>query len=215
MKGQTQALTAVLVTTVTVGAVSTAYVWGTPLLEKRQSQAELNKVEKEVFELYNDINSVSSSGAGTTSSTSLEISDGRIEVKPEKDVIEIHTTSSSSPYPGETWTLLKGDSLQNLTIGTGSYGIKGEDKPGVVAVKAASGAGSTSITYRIEFRNLLTQTPGDAELRAVDIQATGRKSATGETRLLISNQGKKTDRVGVSTGETFDRTKTVIDVDIK
>ena len=51
MKGQTQAVTAVMITGVVIGAVASAYVWGVPLVEKRQSQADLQQIESKAVSL--------------------------------------------------------------------------------------------------------------------------------------------------------------------
>lgn len=215
MKGQTQALTAVLITTVTVGTVATAYVWGTPLLEKRQSKAQLEELERGVVDLRGEIVSVARSGSSTTSEVTLGLKSGRLEVNAEEDYIDITKQASAPPYPAGSWTLLKGESLQNLTMGTGSYAAKSSDLPGVVAVKSASGAGSTVVTYRVEFRNLYADTPSGARLEKIDLTSVGRKTATGETTLLITNEGDVRDSVKVATGETLPRKSTQVSVDIQ
>lgn len=215
MKGQTQALTAVLITSVTVGAVATAYIWGTPLLQKRQSQAQLQNVEQDALNLRDEIASVSRSGTQSTAKVSVEVPDGRLEVEPEKNYIDITTQSPQPPYAEGTWTLLQGDNTRNLSIGSGSYGIAGEELPGVVAVRAAAGSSSSVVTYRVEFRNLFADTPTGTELRKVDLRATGRKTSTGETTLLLSNEGKENDNIKIETGETLPREKTVVEIDIQ
>ncbi len=215
MKGQTQALTAVLITSVTIGAIATAYVWGTPLLEKRQSKAQLENVERQVFDLHDAITSVSRNGRGATSTVTLEVDNGRIQVNEELDYIQVFTNAETSPYPRGSWTLIEGSSLQNLSIGSGSYALKGQDMPGVVAVRAAAGAGRSVVTYRIEFRNLYVSDPSGDSLEKIDIQTTGRSSATDEATFVISNEGVSQDRVTVATGEKIPRTKTVVDVDIQ
>lgn len=216
MRGQTQALTAVLITTVTVGTVATAYVWGTPLLEKRQSQAQLDRLERDILEMRNEIVSTAESGKETTSKVKLQLSSGsRLEVNPKKDYIEITTDAPQSPYPAGSWTLIKGKSLQNLTIGTGSYASKSTDLPAVVAVRAASGAGSAVVTYRVETRNLYAETPSGARLEKIDLTSVGRKTATGDITLLLTNTGESRDTIEVSTGETLDRKKTTVSVDIQ
>ncbi len=215
MKGQTQALTAVLITAVTVGAVATAYIWGMPLLEKRQSKAAFNDAERDIFDLHDSIISVSQSGSGTTSSVELSLEDGDLEVNPGEDYISITTEARDPPYPSGVWTLVKGKSLQNLTIGTGDYGVQGDDLPGVVAVRAASGAGTAVVTYRIEFRNLYVDTPTGARLKKIDLTSTGRTSGTGDITLLVSNEGTAEDQVTVSTGQEFNRRKTRVNIDIQ
>lgn len=221
MKGQTQAVTAVLITSVVVGSVATAYVWGTPLLEKRQGQADLAEMERGVFTLYERINDVSQSGAGTTERVEIGSSGSSMDLRinEEQDYIEITTNAQQPPYPLDTWTLVRGRSMQNLTFGTGDYGIQGEDQPGVVGVRPVGGAGNTVLTYRIEFRNLYVETPTGARLSKVDLQAEGRSRTTESATILISNEGTQldagSDQVTLSNGESLDRSRTVVTLDIR
>lgn len=220
MKGQTPAVTAVLITTVIVGSVATAYVWGTPLLEKRQGQADLKEVENSVVQLHSKILEVSNSGSGTTERIEFNSrTDTELRVKPEKDYIEITTQAETSPYPMNSWTLIKGKSLQNLSFGTGDYGIKTGDLPGVVAVRPTGKAGNTVLRYQIEFRNILADTPTGQRLQRIDLRSTGEQRTADDATLLISNQGTELDagnrRVTLSSGEKLERTRTVIEVDIR
>lgn len=215
MKGQTQALTGVMITAVTVGAVATAYIWGTPLLEKRQGKAEIDQVEADVLNLRDEIVSVSRSGSGTSSSVKLGVSDGRVEVNEKKDFIEVYASGPTTAYAPESWNLIKGSSLQNLTIGSGSYGLKDQELPATVAVKTAPGAGDSVLTYRIETRNLKTETPSGSNLEKIDLVATGRKRSSGETTLQISNVGQEQDTVKTENGEELERQKTLVEVDIQ
>jgi len=227
VKGQTQAITATLITTVIVAAIATAYVWGGPLLQKGQAEADLEQVESEVMELYDKILEVSNSGSGAAETVSLELdtSSGNtdIQINEEKNFIDIRTNADNIPYPGDTWTLIRGQSLQNLSIinetDAGDYGIGGEDSPGVVAVEPVSGAGERLITYRIEFRNLLTQTPEGTQLRKVDLQAPEGSTASGDVQITLSNRGTEfdsgEDSVTLSTGESIERQRTVVDVTLR
>jgi len=215
MKGQTQALTAVLITTVTVGAITTAYVWGSPLLEKQQSQSELKQVEQNVINLRDGIESVARGGPDTASEINMNLNQGSVEVDAEKDRIIIATSAEQAPYPRGTWTLVEGESLQNLSIGSGSYAVTGNDLPGVVAVRAGGGEGETGVRYVVEFRNMYTDTPSGARLEKIDIESVGSETFTGETTMLVSNEGEEEDRIKVETGETLERTKTSISVDLR
>jgi hypothetical protein len=211
MKGQTQAVTAVMLTGVIVGAVGTVYVWGTPILEKRQSQSQVTAVEEGAFDLYEEIQSVSESGSGVTSTVRLDVN-GQITLDEKNDYIELTTQADQSPYPGWTWTLIEGTSIQNTTIGAGDYAIRGSNNPGVIAVQSSGGEGSSEITYRVEFRNLYSS---DAEtpLSKIDLVADGERRAAGQTEVVLSNQGTEVDRdMQISTGETMDRRRSVVQV---
>lgn len=220
MKGQTPAVTAVLITTVIVGSVATAYVWGTPLLEKQQGQANLQDVENNAIQLNNGIISVSESGSGTTER--LEFSsdlNSELEINEEEDIITITADADQSPYPRNSWSLIRGKSQQNLTFGRGDYGIKSDNLPGVVAVRPTGPTDSQSLRYQIEFRNILADTPTGQRLEKIDIRAAGQTRTVDDSTLLISNEGDEydqgNDRVELANGELIERRRTVVEIDIR
>lgn len=200
-----------MLTGVIVGAVGTVYVWGTPILEKRQSQSQVAEVEQGAFDLYNEITSVSDSGSGVTSTVTLDMN-GQIRINEQNDYIQLDTQADQSPYPGWTWTLISGQSIQNTTLGAGDYAVRGTNQPGVIAVQSSGGEGSSEISYRVEFRNLYSS---DAEtpLSKIDLVAADDQRAAGDTEIVLSNKGTEIDRdMGISTGEVMDRRRTVIEV---
>lgn len=211
MKGQTQAVTAVLITTVIIGAVATAYVWGIPLIEKQQSQSDLQQIETDALAIHREIISAAESGTGTATKTTLNTNDGLVVVNTSADYIRIRTSAPQTPYPSGSWTLLRGSSLQNLTVASGSYAIDGEDLPGVVMVKSNQNSGGAVIDYRIEFRNMKTS---ENRLKLIDLVSDGRNKAAGDMDLRISNIGSQTDTVQVSPGETLQRKRILIEVDL-
>lgn len=214
MKAQTQALSAVLITTVTIGTIASAYVWGTPLLEKRQGDAELDSVERNVADLKLTIDSVARGGAGSSESISVTAPNGDIEISPDNDTVDISTTSDDPRYP-QSWVLIDGENMQNLTIGTGSYGIIGEDQPGVIAVRSFGSGQNSIITYRIEYRNMYTDEFDNIEMEKINLDVRGRESATEEADIQVTNEGREQDTVTIYTGQEIQRTKTNIILDIQ
>ncbi|MFB6099774.1 MAG: hypothetical protein ABEK16_00740 [Candidatus Nanohalobium sp.] len=218
MKGQTQAVTAVMITGVIIGGIASAYVWGVPLVEKRQAQAELDSVESSVLELQSSIVSVARSGQGSSGEVKLSLENGKVQVNSTGNYIDVTVFSSSAPYAAGTWSMLRGQSRQGLSIGAGSYGIQGENSPGVVAVRKVSSA-SSAVTYRVEFRNLLTTTASSQELRLIDIQSAGSPAAAGEVTVEFTNDGRRFDTGGqayeLPSGEMIDRRRVVVEVDLR
>lgn len=224
MKGQTQAVTAILLTGITIGAVTTVFVWGTPILEKRQGQAGLQTVEEDVINMYDEIVAVSRGGSGTASTVALELSGSGNEIRSiwvnsAEDYINITVdTAQSPPYPGGTWTMLKGSSLQDISIGAGEYGIKGNELPGVVMVRAY-GSGVSRVTYRMEFRNLYAETPSGTRLEKIDLESVGGQKSAGDTQMRVANGGVEFDSgssaVTLSSGEKIDRQRTIVEIDLR
>jgi hypothetical protein len=222
MKGQAQAVTAVLITSVIVGAIATSYTWGVPLLEKQQSQAELERTQQNVLNLYDRIIEVSESGEGTTAR--VDVTDGistselTFRVNEKQNYIDIVKRGSSEnpPYPFDTWTLIRGNTMQNLSIGSGAYARSGDDLPGAVIVRPIGGPDRSTITYRIEFRNILSENPSGTQLSRINLTAEGQTRSTGETTLFISNQGANWERgnegVTLPNGEVVPRRNTQITV---
>lgn len=198
MKGQAQAVTAVLITSVVVGAVATSYTWGVPLLEKQQSQAELERTQQNVNDLYNRIIEVSESGEGTTArvevTEGVSSSDFRIRLNEQENYIDIRTSGQNPPYPFDTWTLVKGNTLQNLSVGSGAYASSSDDLPGAMLIRPVGAPDEAMITYRIEFRNMLEETPSGRQLSRINLTAEGQTTGSSDTTLFISNQGKTWER---------------------
>ncbi len=212
MKGQTQAVTAVMITGIVMGGIGTAYLWGVPKLEKRQVQQQITSTEEDITNLRSQVISVSEKGSGASSTVTLDAD--TISINPEDEYIQATVQLDRAAEQGFTWSLLEGESLQNISIGSGAYGIKGEDKPGVVAYQSIAGESSSEITYRVEFRNMCSASTG--ELSKIDLQVDGKQRASGETSITFSNQGTETDQnlvmpEGACEGKTS-RTRTVIDV---
>lgn len=202
MKGQTQAVTAVMITGVVMGGIGTAYLWGVPMLEKRQVEQEVTDVEEDVLTLRDEIESVSEGGSGASSSVTIDADS--VVVNTEDEYIQITNQLDQSAEQGFTWSLLKGSSFQNLSIGAGEYGIQGEDLPGVVAFQSIAGESSSEITYRVEFRNLCSTSTG--ELSKVDLQTDGQERASGSTTISITNNGDETSNTIASGGACEGRT---------
>lgn len=217
MKGQTQAVSAVLITGIIVGGIGTAYLWGVPQLEKRDVQREVTSTEEDVTTLYQEISETASQGSDASST--VDIDADSIQVNTKKDYIQIKNELEEPATRGFTWSLLSGDSFRNTSVisQSGSYGIKGEHQPGIIAFKSVGGESASEITYRIDFRNLCDRETG--ELSKIDIEAEGKKEAAGSSTVRITNQGEKIEnRVtldrGVCQGITS-RTSTKIQISLE
>jgi hypothetical protein len=219
-KGQVQAITVVLLTGITIGVASIVYVWGQPILNKRESQAQLDSVERKVLDLRQEIIRVSEAGEGAASEVQMNLEDTDYEIRIIKlnqssDFIDVIVEADSTPYPNGKWTMLKGDNMQNISIASGDYALKGEDKGSVLMVKPQS----SIVRYRIEFRNLYSQDSTGSPLEKTDIQSSGGSVSSGEAEVYIRNAGTIVDtgREGleISSGQTLNRKRTVVNVDLR
>ncbi|MFB6182712.1 MAG: hypothetical protein ABEI78_01475 [Candidatus Nanohaloarchaea archaeon] len=222
MKGQIQAVSAILITLITVGTVSGVYLWGVPKLQKAQSEASINKVNSKISKLYNQIISVSRDGKGAAEIVSLNFEKSNVEIeritiKPDKNYLDMLVRlPKSAPYPSKTWIVLKGRKIQGTSIGTGIYALKGKNRPGVLMAKAS---GTGLVTYRIEYRNMYTTTPTEPRLDLIDIQVRGGNEATGSTNIRIANQGTEMDTgnqaVTLPSGEKIRRKRTIVTLNLR
>ncbi|WEL19833.1 hypothetical protein [Candidatus Nanohalococcus occultus] len=210
MKAQTQALTTVLITTVVIGAAASTYIWGQPIIDKQESQSDIDGLERQVTEIHSLVDDVSRSGSNHRSNMEISLTQGSLEVNDEGNYIQVTAPAENSPYaPG--WTLIEGNARQNVSIWGGDFASE-ESSPGVIAVKTTESRASDTIEYRIEFRNRRT---GEG-LERVELSPVGRTTGTGDFTLSLTNRGRSIDSsYEISTGETFQLTKTVVEVDIQ
>lgn len=202
MKGQTQAVTAVMITGIVMGGIGTAYLWGVPMLEKRQVEQDVTSTEEDVLNLRDEIESVSQRGSGASSSVTIDAD--TITVDNEDEYIQITNQLDQSAEQGFTWSLLDGEGYQNLSWTTGATAIEGEDTPGVVAFQSVAGEGSSEITYRVEFRNMCSESTG--EVSKVDLEADGQTRASGSTTITLTNDGEEVSNTVISDGACEGRT---------
>lgn len=151
MKAQTQAVSFVLVTGITLGAITSAYVWGVPLLEKTQSHEQINTAENDLIRLLNSLDSMASGGVGGSTSVELRLGDGDIQLDEDGFTVDL-STPTGSPYPEDQFILLYGDSFVGTSMG-GDPAETGDLSRHNQVVLGASGEGE-STNYRLETRDL-------------------------------------------------------------
>lgn len=219
-KGQIGAITVVLLTGITIGVASVVYVWGEPILNKRDSATSMDSVERKVLDLQNELKRVSEAGQGSSSKIQMNIENDDyniqlIQLNESSDYIDIVVEADETQYPKGKWTMLKGGgNFQNLSITDGDYAIQGEDKGSVLLVKPQTSV----VVYRIEFRNLYSQDGSGPALRKVDLQSSGSSVASGGSEIYIRNAGEEIDRASdgltISTGQTLNRKRIKLKVDL-
>jgi len=217
-KGQIGAVTVVLLTGLTVGVASVVYVWGEPILDKREAGNELDNVESMVVEIRDEVLRVDQAGEGSSAEIPLETETedytvNLVSLNASNDYIDIVVEGGEFPYPEGSWTLLDGQNLRNLSISGGDYVIEGEDKEGVILVKKSSNVA----TYRVEFRNIYSENE-QVPLNKINLTERG-STVTGSGSIYLSNEGSYVNSgangLTISTGQTIDRELTEMEVEMR
>jgi hypothetical protein len=217
-KAQVGAITAVLLTGITVGVASVVYVWGQPILDKRDAGDQLDEVEGLVLDIQSEVNRVSQAGVGATSSIPVQIESDEysvniVELNASSDYIDVVVEGGEFPYPEGSWTLLSGEGMRNLSISGGDYVLEGQDSGSVILARPESGI----TTYRIEFRNVFSD--GDeVPLEKTDLISTG-STVTGSGSIYLENAGTQVNRgssgLTVSSGQTLARELSKIEAEMR
>lgn len=184
MKAQTQAVSFVLITGVTLAAISSAYIWGVPLLEKTQSQEQINTAENDLIRLQNSVDSMASGGVGGSTSVDVRIEDGEIFLDEDGFTVEL-STPAGSPYPEDQYILLFGDSFIGTSMGDNP------DETGDLSrhnqfVFGASGEDESTI-YRVEARELYD--PNRDVTRIIEFEEGISTGSSGDVEIQIENVG--------------------------
>lgn len=217
-KGQIGAVTAVLLTGITVGVASVVYVWGQPILDKRDTGNQLDEVERLALDIRNEINRVAEAGTGASGEIPVQVDSDEysvnlVSLNESSDYIEVVVEGGEFPYPEDSWTLLSGENMRNLSIAGGDYVLQGEDQESVVLVRPTSQVA----TYRIEFRNLYSESD-QVPLEKVDLVSTG-STVTGSGSIYLENAGEEVNRgssgLTVSSGQTLSRELTKLQVEMR
>lgn len=95
MKGQSEALTPILLTGIMIAVVSAAYLWGMPLIQKNKDTVYLKRSETFMNELSNKIKFVANNGGKSTIYFNIP---GTFRFFPDQDYIEINLTTDGTIY---------------------------------------------------------------------------------------------------------------------
>jgi hypothetical protein len=167
MKGQTDIISVVVIFVISLGLVSTAYLWGIPLIEKRQDTALVDRVGTS-FDKYNDnslerkIEYIANNGgaytfvADTNGIWYFNSSENSLSFSFTAKASKIATnTTTPGPIPIGWVALSSGNTNVNGTLGI-------DDSFIVYARSDLANSGLYNITYKVQFRTLWdsTQTNG-------------------------------------------------------
>jgi len=204
MKAQQDIISVVMIITVALGLVSTAYLWGVPLLKKRAYESIVNRIYESAFNSNNQnslvkkIEYVAKYGGEQTFSLELGGEGSFADVNwvwklypcADPTVSVCSCTSPSCSSENNTIQLSFLSQATNIAAGQGwipntcgsSPGLVSED-PSIVCGKAETSGDGFELVYKIWFREL-DENPADPNTRAykyVLYAPTGVTSSVGKT----------------------------------
>jgi len=189
-KGVSTVISAVLIVGIALGLTSTAYIWGSPLIQKRQeasitekaltqfSQTNQNSLPKMVESVAND-RGVRAFTAGADGGWILNEGEDSIEFTFTSKTANIATgIGFISLTPGAQCTGASPPNSPSPSIGT-----LGQDSSSVVCVKSQTQADYFVITYKIWFRELNDNPFSPTQGYRIDLirDPTGLASSAGKT----------------------------------
>lgn len=159
MKGQTDIISVVIIFVISLGLVSTAYLWGVPLIQKRQDTALVDRIGKSFDKnnansLEKKIEYVANNGG---SETYVADTDGIWQYNSTNNSLDFSFTAKASKIAVGTGWVAVSSGNTNLN---GTLGI--DDSYIIFAKVDIANSGLYNITYRVQFRTLWdnTQTNG-------------------------------------------------------
>jgi hypothetical protein len=150
-KAQADIISAIIIIIIAIGLVSSAYMWGLPMIQKKQDEALAERVSN--YFNQNNENSLPSkikfiADNGGEETFSLDVS-GLWTLNTTENSISFTFFNKVSNIGSATWISLT--SGASCPPSTGTVGI---DKPSVVCARADTLADGYDITYKIWFRQL-------------------------------------------------------------
>ncbi|MBI2173184.1 MAG: hypothetical protein HYT73_03180 [Candidatus Aenigmarchaeota archaeon] len=175
MKGQTQAISLVLISGILIGVVSSVYFWGLPLIQKNQDISILQNSEQFMKALNEKVKNVANNGGRDKLTITVSgifrfdpADSGLFSYSVETDGT-IYATNAEIPL-----------SRNPCSAQSGEWGKK---DPEVLCVKSIGDARYTT-TYTLRYIRL------DSGSRSFRIKLDGPRSAAGETHdVIIENVG--------------------------
>ena len=152
-EGQTNVVSAVIITGLLAGAILTVYSWGMPMLQKQKDINQVDDALENVKSIAKNIETVATKEGSRYSTIQV---DGFLEINASSNSI-IYTTKSSKAYVAtDKWVTLRENDMRGIPgIKPDEYGIKGRDKPGVIIAKAKKAGNNYITVFKLFFRELI------------------------------------------------------------
>ncbi|MHA1743418.1 MAG: hypothetical protein ACTSV6_04105 [Candidatus Heimdallarchaeota archaeon] len=177
-KAQTDVISAVIIVIIAIGLVSSAYLWGLPLIQKRQDSA----LAERVFNSFSQTNENSLSSKiefiannGGEDTFFLDVN-GLWVLDQAENSISFTFFSRASNIGSSAWVPLTTGATCPPTSGT-----VGIDKPSVVCARADALGNGYNITYKIWFRALNESTSRGYKIVLLPYSASVPQTSTGKS----------------------------------
>ncbi|VVB59201.1 Uncharacterised protein [uncultured archaeon] len=204
-KGQAEIISALLIVGITVAAVSVAYMWGVPIIQKGQSTSQIQEAESAMNDIEKAISDVEQNGGKKSVSLNL---DGSMEISEDDNAIKYSIASKKAGVARTEWVPLNDDETFGVagTPQNQSIPIYGTDKEGLLIAKASALDSGYLIDYRLVYREV--DDLETKEGRITTISAVGNnKASAGNVKLLISREPQVISSVPSKLGGKLTLTK--------
>lgn len=175
--GQSQVLTAVLLGGIILAAITGAFMWGLPLLEKNQDRNAVQTTLSDMKKLSTATEAVLREGGSRT--ITVNLGSGALRVDTSNNLLSYQTSSKGAYVSRENWVPLNENDLNGVpdTDFASGHGIRGVDKFGVLVGKT-NAAGTNFVTrYRLVFRQL--KDPDTQQTYTAELVPVGKQSVSG------------------------------------
>jgi len=196
-KGQQQVLSAILISGILIGVVSSVFLWGIPLIQKNRDISQQQSSENFMRNLAERFKFVANHGGRETLSISVP---GNVVFDPITKTLELNIETQGTIYEVGTWIPL---GRNECTTENGRWGI---DKPETLCVKSTQIGEIYTTIYRLSFIQLNTET-----LTSYKIDMDSPTSSGGEGHdIIVQNAGTQTVS---EDGRSIVKTMLVVNVD--
>lgn len=187
-KGQSQLVTAVLLTGILIVLVSAAYFWGIPLIEKQQDTVRMNNMERFMNDMNEKVQRVASSG-GRERIDNVEVP-GELRLRDNELNDEVTVTFETRGQ------IIATDSTIYLT-GSNRTVVPITEEAGVITAFSERTGGRYRIEMTLGYREVVSG--GTSNL--INLR-TGGRNVVGEGThdVIITHDGTRTIRGGGSEG---------------
>jgi len=210
-KAQSQVVTAVILSGIVIGGVSSAYAWGVPLLQKAQDVDAMKSSVDSMSTMADEIESIARRGG--SSQVSFNIQKGSLEIDAEENEIIFQALTKKSYVSNNDWVVLNENDMQGIEEGglEDSYGIRGRDKPGVLIARAVPQGDEFLTTLKIDFRELRDTQTGTHTL--IQLEDNGNLEASeGQHNVVIQRGDEVVEQGGSKTGSKLVKQQILIRV---